>query len=136
MKYLLIVGLAFGTATISFGQQTRSADIASAGTPAKKVSMRSSVLYLLSHDGKTTEISNEEFKKIKKKDIEYTKVLKDPALLSMYGDKAKSGVVLVQMKQSADEKKRKARQDSSRKTKQKANQGNDSAALSTNKDRK
>ena len=136
MKYLLIVGLAFSTAAISFGQQTGSADIASAGTPAKKVSMRSSVLYLLSHDDKTTEISNEEFKKIKKKDIEYTKVLKDPALLSMYGDKAKSGVVLVQMKQSGDETKRKARKHSSRKTKQKANQGNDSAALSTNKDRK
>ncbi|HZI25732.1 MAG TPA: hypothetical protein VFD46_11665 [Chryseolinea sp.] len=136
MKYLLIVALAFGTATISFGQQTRSADIASAGTPAKKVSMRSSVLYLLSQDDKTTEISKEEFKKIKKKDIEYTKVLKDPALLSMYGDKAKSGVVLVQMKQSADEKKKKGRQNSSRKTKQNPNQGNDAAALSTNKDRK
>jgi hypothetical protein len=136
MKYLLIVGLAFGTATISFGQQTSSAEIASAGTPAKKVSMRSSVLYLLSRGDKTTEISNEEFKKIKKKDIEYTKVLKDPALLSMYGDKAKSGVILVQMKQSADEKKRKGRQHSSRKTKQKADQGNDSAVLSTNKDRK
>jgi hypothetical protein len=133
MKYLLIVGLALGTATISFGQQTRSADLASAGTPAKKVSMRSSVLYLLSHDDKTTEISKEEFKKIKKKDIEYTKLLKDPALLSMYGDKAKGGVVLVQMKQSPDEKKRKGRQNSSRKTKQNANPGNDSATLSTNK---
>ncbi len=120
MKYLLIVGLAFGTATISFGQQTSAADIASAGTPAEKASIRLSVLYLLSHDHKTTEISKEEFKKIKKKDIEYTKVIKDPALLSMYGDKAKSGVVLVQMKQSADEKKRKARRDSSRKTKQKS----------------
>jgi hypothetical protein len=136
MKYLLIVALAFGIATISFGQQTKSTDIVAAGTPAKKVSTRSSVLYLLSHDDKTTEISKEEFKKIKKKDIEYTKVLKDPALLSMYGDKAKSGVVLVQMKQSADEKKKKGRQNSSRKTKQNANQGNDAAALSTNKDRK
>jgi hypothetical protein len=136
MKYLLIVGLAFGTATISFGQQTNSADIASAGTPAKKVSTRSSVLYLLSHDDKTTEISKEEFKKIKKKDIEYTKLLKDPALLSMYGDKAKSGVVLVQMKQSADEKKKKGRQNSSRKTKQNANARNDAPALSTIKDRK
>ena len=120
MKYLLIVGLAFGTATISFGQRTSAADIASTRTPAKKASMSLSVLYLLSHDHKTMEISKEEFKKIKKKDIEYTKVIKDPALLSMYGDKAKSGVVLVQMKQSADEKKRKARQDSSRKTKQKS----------------
>ena len=133
MKYLLIVALAFGTATISFGQQTRSGDIASAGTPAKKVSMRSSVLYLLSKGDKTTEISNEEFKKIKKKDIEYTKVLKDPALLSMYGDKAKGGVVLVQMKQTAEEKKRKARKVSFRKTKQKGNQTNDAEALSTNK---
>ena len=136
MKYLLIVGLAFGTATISFGQPTKAADIASARTPAKKVSTHSSVLYLLSHDDKTTEISKEEFKKLKKKDIEYTKLLKDPALLSMYGDKAKSGVVLIQMKQSPDEKKRKGRQNSSRKTKQSANQGKDAAALSTSKDRK
>ena len=136
MKYLLIVGLAFGIATISFGQQTKSTDIVAAGTPTKKVAMRSSVLYLLSHDDKTTEISKEEFKKIKKKDIEYTKVLKDPALLSMYGDKAKSGVVLVQMKQSPDEKKKKGRQNSSRKMKQNANAGNDAAALSTIKDRK
>ena len=134
MKYLLIVGLAFGTVTISFGQQTTSAYTASAGTPAKKVSTRSSVLYLLSQGGKTTEVSKEELKKIKKKDIEYTKVLKDPALLSMYGDKAKNGVVLVQMKQGADEKKRKARQDTSRKIKQKASQGNDSTT--TNQDHK
>ena len=119
MKYLLIVGLAFWTATISFGQQKSADDIASSRTPTEKASMSLSV-YLLSHGDKTTEISKDEFKKIKKKDIEYTKVLTDPALLSMYGDKARSGVVLVHLKQSADEKKRKARQDSSRKTKQKS----------------
>lgn len=120
MKYLLIVGLAFCVATISFAQQRGAVEVASSGAPAKKASIRPTVLYLLSQGDKTAEISREEYRKIKKKDIEYTKVIKDPALLSMYGDKAKSGVVLIQMRQSLDEKKKKQRQDSSRKAKQKS----------------
>ena len=121
MKYLLIVGLALCTATISFGQQKGAVEVASTGTPAKKASIGPAVLYLLSQGNKTTEISKEEFRKIKKKDIEYTKMIKDPALLSMYGDKAKSGVVLIQIKQIGDDKKKKTGADSSsRKTKQKS----------------
>jgi hypothetical protein len=121
MKYLLIVGLAFCIATVSFGQQKGSGEVASTKTPAKKTSLSPTVLYLLSKGDKTTEISKEEFRKLKKKDIEYTKMIKDPALLSMYGDKAKSGVVLVQMKQGPNEKKKKVRSDSSsRKEKQKS----------------
>lgn len=120
MKYLLSVGLAFCIATISFGQQHGAGEVASTKTPAKKASLSPTVLYLLSKGDKTTEISKEEFRKIKKKDIEYTKMIKDPALLSMYGDKAKSGVVLVQMKQGPNEKKKKARSDSSRREKEKS----------------
>ena len=121
MKFLVIFGLAICFATISFGQQKGADEVASTGTPVKKASLGPSVLYLLSKGDKTTEITKEEFRSIKKKDIEYTKVIKDPALLSMYGDKAKSGVVLVHIKQSPDDKKKKARADSSsRKTKQKS----------------
>jgi hypothetical protein len=120
MKYLLILGLSFCAATVSFGQQKTSVEVASTKTPAKKTSLRPTVLYLLSKGDKTTEISKEEYRQIKKKDIEYTKMIKDPALLSMYGDKAKGGVVLVQMKQGPDDKKKRARLDSSaRRTKEK-----------------
>jgi hypothetical protein len=118
MKYLLIASLAFSITTISFAQQ--KIEVASTKTPAKKTSLSPTVLYLLSKGDKTTEISKEEFRKIKKKDIEYTKMIKDPALLSMYGDKAKSGVVLVQLKQGPNEKKKKERSDSSRKEKEKS----------------
>lgn len=118
MKYLSIVVLALCASTISFAQQTvPTPEIASAKTPVKKPSAALSRLYLLSNGDNTSEISQADFKKIKKKDIEYVKVLQDPVLLSMYGDKAKSGVILVQMKQSPGEKKQKHRQDSSRKSK-------------------
>lgn len=113
MKYLLIVGLSFCAATVSFGQQKTSIKVVSTGTPTKKTSVHPTVLYLLSKGDKTTEISKEEYRQIKKKDIEYTKMIKDPALLSMYGDKAKSGVVLIQMKHGPDDKKKRARLDSS-----------------------
>ena len=120
MKYLLMIGLTFFATTILFAQQKNKAEVASTGTPAKKTSAGSAVLYLLAQGDQTTEISKEEFRKIKKKDIEYTKMIKDPALLSMYGDKAKSGVVLIHMKQSGDDKKKKSRTDSSlRKSRQK-----------------
>lgn len=121
MKCILIVGLVFSLATVSLGQQKNSGEVASAATPAKKASLGPTVLYLLSTEDKTTEITKDEFRRIKKKDIEYTKMIKDPALLSMYGDKAKSGVILVQLKQSGEDKKKKARPDSSsRRTKQKS----------------
>lgn len=119
MKYFLIVGLSFCIATVS-AQQKSNAEVASTATPAKKTSTGSTVLYLLAQGDQTSEISREEFRKIKKKDIEYTKMIKDPVLLSMYGDKAKGGVVLIHMKQTADDKKKKERADSSsRKAKQK-----------------
>ncbi len=120
MKYLLIVGLAFCSATVSLAQQAATTpEIASAKTPVKKASSTpSAVLYLLSKNDMTSEISKAEFKKLKKKDIEYVKVLKDPVLLSMYGEKAKKGVILVQMKQNPNDKKKKSRQDSSRKAKE------------------
>jgi hypothetical protein len=121
MKYSLVIVLSFFVTTILFAQKKNGTEVASTATPAKKASMGgSTVLYLLSQGDQTTEITKEEFRKLKKKDIEYTKMIKDPALLSMYGDKAKSGVVLIHMKQTADDKKNKARSDSSlRKAKQK-----------------
>ena len=107
-----MIGLTLFVTTVLYAQQKATAEVASAGTPANKASVGSTVLYLLSQGNQTTEISKEEFRKIKKKDIEYTKMIKDPALLSMYGDKAKSGVVLIHMKQSGDDKKKKSRGDS------------------------
>ncbi len=120
MKYLLIVGLALCSATVSLAQQAATTpEIASAKTAVKKASSTpSAVLYLLSKNDKTSEISKAEFKKLKKKDIEYVKVLKDPVLLSMYVEKAKKGVIMVQMKQNPNDKKKKSRQDSSHKAKE------------------
>jgi hypothetical protein len=119
MKHVLIVVFAFCVlSTTSIAQQKNgsTAEVASIKPALKKKPSTTSKLYLLSTGDKTSEITKEDFKKIKKKDIEYVKELKDPVLLSMYGDKAKSGVVLVQMKQSPNEKKKKMRQDSSQKS--------------------
>jgi hypothetical protein len=118
MKTILVFCAALSFCTISFGQNANSAEIASAETPKKQPSSKGARLYLLSNGDKTSEISVAEFKKLKKTDIEYVRVLKDPVLLSMYGDKAKSGVILVQLKNSTDEKKRKQRKDSLRDTKE------------------
>ena len=120
MKYLLTIVITFFVTSLLFAQQKTNGEVAATATPAKKASMTSTVLYLLAQGDQTTEISKEEFRRLKKKDIEYTKMIKDPVLLSMYGDKAKSGVVLIHMKQSGDDKKKKSRADSAlRKPKQK-----------------
>lgn len=119
MKYLILGVIALcASASVSIAQKkgAQSAEIASTKPVAKKGTSSASKLYLLSNGDKTSQITREDFKKIKKKDIEYVKELKDPVLLSMYGDKAKSGVILVQMKHNGDDKKRKARQDSSKKS--------------------
>lgn len=119
MKNILVVILVCCTTiTISQAQQSAaiSTEMASTKATVKKKAPAASKLYLLSNGDETKQITQQDFKKINKKDIEYVKELTDPVLLSMYGDKAKSGVFLVQLKHSPDEKKRRARQDSARKS--------------------
>jgi hypothetical protein len=119
MKKILVVILAFcATITISQAQQAaaNTPEMASTKVTVKKKAPAASKLYLLSNGNETKQITQQDFKKIHKKDIEYVRELTDPVLLSMYGDKATSGVVLVQLKNSPDEKKRRARHDSARKS--------------------
>lgn len=107
MKYLIVLLFSFVcTCSIAQKQQKQnSPEIASVKKPVKKVS-RGEQLYLLSNGSKTEEISKADFDKIAKDQIEYTRVLKDAALISMYGDKGKNGVVLVVMKSAASGKKK------------------------------
>ena len=118
MKILFVLILACATITVTQAQQSaaNSPEMASTKPAVKKRAPAASKLYLLSNGDETKQITQQDFRKIQKKDIEYVKVLTDPVLLSMYGDKAKSGVVLVQLKNSPEQKKRKARQDSARKS--------------------
>lgn len=107
MKYLIVLLLTC-LCTFTFAQKQQkqnSAEVASVKKPGKKTSSGLQ-LYLLSTGDKTQEISKSEFDKISKEQIEYVRVLKDAALISMYGDKGKNGVVLVVMKSSASGKKK------------------------------
>jgi hypothetical protein len=107
MKYLIVLLFAcVCTCSIAQKQQKQnSAEVASVKKPIIKVSSGDQ-LYLLSTGNKTQEISKADFEKIAKDQIEYTRVLKDAALISMYGDKGKNGVVLVVLKSTASGKKK------------------------------
>jgi hypothetical protein len=107
MKYLIVLLFAC-LCTSSFAQRQQkqnSSEVASAKKSVKKVSSGDQ-LYLLSTGNKTHEISKAEADKIDKDQIDYVKVLKDPALISMYGEKGKNGVVLILMKSTAPLKKK------------------------------
>ena len=110
MKYSIVLLLTC-LCTFSFAQKqdkSNSSDVASFKKVAKNADDEQ--LYLLSSGNKTQEISKAEFEKIAKDQIEYVRELKDPALISMYGDKGKNGVVLVVLKSNAVSKKPKQRQ--------------------------
>ena len=110
MKYILLLVFAFCACTFAFAQKkAKNSEVASLSTTAKKVS-NSGRLYLLSTKQKTSEITKAEFDTLEKKDIEYVKVLKDPALISMYGAKGKKGVVLIVMKGNQQKKRNRNRQ--------------------------
>ncbi len=110
MKYLLVLVLTSCAFTVAFSQKkTKTSDAVSVKAPAKTVS-NSERLYLLSTKEKTSEITKAEYNSLNKKDIDYVKVLKDPALISMYGGKGKKGVVLIVMKGNQEKKKNKHRQ--------------------------
>jgi hypothetical protein len=97
--------------TFSFAQKQdkiNSSEVASV-KKSKKKKTGDEQLYLLSRGNKTQEITKAEFEKIEKDSIEYVRVLKDPAIVDMYGEKAKNGVVLVVLKSNGGSKKQKQR---------------------------
>ncbi|HKZ38912.1 MAG TPA: hypothetical protein VJ184_14720 [Chryseolinea sp.] len=110
MKYLLLLVFASCACTFAIAQKKiKTTQEGSVKAPVKNVS-NNERLYLLSTKQKTTEITKAEFNSLNKKDIDYVKVIKDPALISMYGGKGKKGVVLIVMKGNQERKKNKNRQ--------------------------
>jgi hypothetical protein len=110
MKYLLILVLTSCAFTVAFSQKkTKTSDPSTHKAPVKTVAS-SDRLYLLSVKQNTSEITKAEYNNLNKNDIEYVKVIKDPALISMYGGKGKKGVVLIVMKGTNEKKRSKHRQ--------------------------
>ncbi len=110
MKYLTIIVLTICACSSSFAQKKiKNSEEGAVKAPVKTVS-NSERLYLLSTNQTTSEITKAEFDNLNKKDIDYVKVLKDPALISMYGGKGKRGVVLIVMKGNQEKKRNKNRQ--------------------------
>jgi len=110
MKYILLLIFASCACTLAIAQKkVKTSQEGTVKAPVKTVS-NSDRLYLLSSKQKTSEITKEEFNNLNKKDIDYVKVIKDPALISMYGGKGKKGVVLIVMKGNQEKKRTKQRQ--------------------------
>jgi hypothetical protein len=110
MKYILL--LIFASCVCTFATAQKKVNASPEGSvkaPVKAVS-NNERLYLLSTKQKTSEITKAEFDNLNKKDIDYVKVIKDPALISMYGGKGKKGVVLIVMKGNQERKRSKNRQ--------------------------
>ena len=101
MKCLLIVGFLLGGVFTCPAQDLIA-------TPEASTEMDEGIelavdepLYLVSSMKTAKIITRDQFEKINHDQVDYIHVIKDPASIGIYGDKARNGVVLVVMKDNS-----------------------------------
>lgn len=97
MKFLLIVGMLMSGCTLCMAQDRSVTVTEMDGISALPVDP----LYVVSSMKTAKIITRDQFDKISTEDIDYVKMLDDPASIYIYGDKAKNGVMLIVLKDNS-----------------------------------